>query len=219
MRVIDLTRAFEPEMTVFPAKKAPLFEAAGTHEKDGYSETIIRLFTHTGTHVDPPRHMYADRTSLDQFPVSQFIGKALVIDARVAEEADGSEEKAITMKHLEPYGEKLEKADFLLFNTGWDAKWKDASYFEGYPCVDEEVLEYILAGSYKGIGSDTYSLDPMSPTEHPRHYKLFKTKDIINIENLCNLDKCGSKLFRFSCFPIKIKDSDGAAARAVAWFE
>ena len=48
---------------------------------------------------------------------------------------------------------------------------------------------------------------------------LHLIKDIINIENLCNLDKCGSELFRFSCFPIKIKDSDGAAARAVAWFE
>ena len=32
-------------------------------------------------------------------------------------------------------------------------------------------------------------------------------------------EPCGDDLFWFSCFPLKIGDSDGAPIRAVAWFE
>ena len=46
-----------------------------------------------------------------------------------------------------------------------------------------------------------------------------REKEIINIENLKNLDECVSGLFTFICLPIKIADSDGAPARAVAYFE
>ena len=40
-----------------------------------------------------------------------------------------------------------------------------------------------------------------------------------NLENLKNLELCGSDLFRFSCFPLKIDNCDGSPIRAVAWFE
>ena len=42
---------------------------------------------------------------------------------------------------------------------------------------------------------------------------------IINIENLKNLDLCGDELFTFVCLPIKIENSDGAPARAIAIIE
>ena len=42
---------------------------------------------------------------------------------------------------------------------------------------------------------------------------------MINIENLKNLHLCGSDLFWFGCFPLKVHQSDGAPVRAVAWFE
>ncbi|MCR5596688.1 MAG: cyclase family protein [Lachnospiraceae bacterium] len=68
--------------------------------------------------MDPPAHLYADRTTLDRFPVEQFIGKALVIDCRELHEGE-----AITVDHILKYGEKADKADFLLFNLGWDKYW------------------------------------------------------------------------------------------------
>ena len=52
-----------------------------------------------------------------------------------------------------------------------------------------------------------------------RHKKLFQNKDIVNIENLKDLDKCGKGLFSFSCFPLKLENCDGSPIRAVAWFE
>ena len=82
MRVIDLTHVICETMPVYPGTEPPKFTPANSYEVDGFKETLISMFTHTGTHMDPPAHLYADRTTLDQFPASQFIGKALVIDCR-----------------------------------------------------------------------------------------------------------------------------------------
>ena len=214
MRVIDLTHTIESGMPVYPGTEPPILEPANTYDRDGFRETKISMYSHTGTHMDPPAHLFRDRTTLDAFPPEQFIGKALVIDCTSLKEGE-----AITMDHLSRYGTKAETADFLLFYLGWDARWGSEAYFGDYPCIDDSVLEYILEGSYKGIGFDVIGLDPIADGNLTRHKKLFQTRDIINIENLCNLGLCGNDLFWFSCFPLKIRDCDGSPIRAVAWFE
>lgn len=214
MKVIDLTHTIQETMPVYPGTEPPKFLPANTYETDGFKETELRMYTHTGTHMDPPAHLYPGRTTLDQFPTDQFIGKALVIDCRELREGE-----PITMEFLRKYGEKTEQADFLLFNLGWDKRWGTEAYFGDYPCIDEEVLDYIMQGSYKGIGFDVIGLDPIADENLTRHKKLFAACDMVNIENLKNLDLCGSELFRFSCYPLKLENADGSPIRAVAWFE
>lgn len=213
MKVIDLTHTIQETMPVYPGTEPPKFLPANTYETDGFKETELRMYTHTGTHMDPPAHLYPGRTTLDQFPADQFIGMALVIDCRELGEGE-----PITMDFLRKYGEKTEQAEFLLFNLGWDKRWGTEAYFGDYPCIDEEVLDYIMQGGYKGIGFDVIGLDPIADENLTRHKKLFAACDIVNIENLKNLDLCGSDLFRFSCYPLKLENADGSPIRAVAWF-
>ena len=212
MKVIDLTHVITEIMPVYPGTEPPRLETANTYEKDFFKETKMTMFTHTGTHVDPPAHIFAERTTLDQFPADQFLGKALVIDCRKLQEG-----QFITMDHIRKYGDKARQADFLLFNLGWDRYWGTNTYFGNFPCMNDEVLDYILAGNYKGIGVDTISIDPMNKLT--RHRKLFQGKDIVIVENLTNLHLCGNGLFFFSCFPLKIADCDGSPVRAVVWFD
>jgi len=214
MKVIDLTHTICENMPVYPGTEPPTFTPANSYEKDGFKETKIAMFTHTGTHVDPPAHLYAGRTTLDAFPAEQFIGKALVIDVRHLKEGE-----MITMKEIEKYGDDAETADFLLFNLGWDKKWGTDAYFGDYPCVDEEVLSFIINGRYKGIGFDVIGLDPISDSQLTRHKRLFEKNDIINIENLRNLELCGEGLIMFACLPVKTENADGAPVRAIAWRE
>lgn len=214
MKAIDLTYTIKEEMTVFPGTEMPKLINTSNYEKDGFRETSISIYSHVGTHMDPPAHIYPDRTTLDEFPASQFIGKGLVIDCR-----DLNEGEDITLDCILKYGKKAEKVDFLLFNTGWDKYWGTDKYFGDYPCVNDDVLDYVLDGNYKGIGFDTIGIDPVSDENLSRHKKLFKDKDIVNIENLKNLEICGDEIFNFSCCPLKVENSDGAPVRAVAWFE
>ena len=212
MTLIDLTHTIKEDMPVYPGTEPPRLETAATYDTDFFKATKLTLFTHTGTHMDPPAHVFPGRTTLDQFPPEQFIGKALVIDCRDLKDGD-----PITMEHIRKYGEKAAQADFLLFNLGWDKHWGTDAYFGNYPCMDMEVLESIIAGNYKGIGVDTISIDPMNSLT--RHRRLFQDTDIVIVENLKDLHLCGNDLFFFSCFPLKIADCDGSPARAVAWFE
>lgn len=214
MKVIDLTHTIKETMPVYPGTETPVFIPAKSYEKNGFKETKVTMFTHTGTHIDPPAHLYNGRTTLDQFPAEQFIGKALVINCRELSEGD-----AITLNHIRAYGDKADEADFLLFHLGWDKRWGTDSYFGDYPCIDDTVLNYIINGTYKGIGFDVIGLDPIADETLTRHKKLFLQKEIVNIENLKNLDLCGDDLFHFSCFPLKIHDCDGSPVRAVAWWE
>lgn len=214
MKVIDLTHTIKENMPVYPGDDTPKLIPVSTYEKDGFKETLLQMYSHTGTHMDTPAHIFAGRTALDEFPIEQFIGKALVIDCR-----DLKEGQFISMECINKMDEKAKMADFLLFNLGWDKRWGTDSYFGDYPCINDEVLDFIINGDYKGIGFDVMGLDPISDVNLPRHKRLFQDTDIINIENLKNLDLCGSDLFYFSCFPLKIENCDGSPIRAVAWFE
>ena len=113
MKVIDLTHVISEEMPVYPGTEKPKLQQANTYEKDGFKETLMTMYSHTGTHMDPPNHLFADRTTLDAFPVSQFVGKALVIDCR-----DLKEGETITIDRITKYGSKAVEADYLLFNLG-----------------------------------------------------------------------------------------------------
>lgn len=212
MTVIDLTHTIRENMPVYPGTESPKLEIASTYETDFFRETKMTMYTHTGTHMDPPAHVFAGRTTLDQFSVGQFIGKALVIDCRNLKAGD-----AITMDHIRRYGDKAKQADFLLFNLGWDEFWGTDAYFGNFPCMDMEVLDHIIAGNYKGIGVDAISIDPMNKLI--RHRKLFAEKDIVIIENLTNLHLCAEDIVSFSAFPLKLQDCDGSPVRAVAWWE
>ena len=149
MKAIDLTHIITEDMPVYPGTEPPKLTPANSYEKDGFKETLLSLYTHTGTHIDPPAHIFPDGRTLDEFPPEQFIGKALVIDCRGIK-AGG----AITLSHIERYGEKAGKADFLLFNLGWDRLWGTEAYFGDYPCLDDAALGLIIGGGYKGIGFD-----------------------------------------------------------------
>ena len=65
MRVLDLTHTIAENMPVYPGTETPIFAGANTYEKDGFKETKLTMYTHTGTHMDPPAHLFAGRTTLD----------------------------------------------------------------------------------------------------------------------------------------------------------
>ena len=212
MKVIDLTHTISEDMPVFPGSETPKLTTKSTYEKDGFKETLLQMYSHVGTHMDPPAHIFENRTTLDQFSPEQFIGKALVVDCR-----DLKEGQAITIDKINI--NKAKSADFLLFHLGWDKRWNLDTYFNDYPCIDDTVLEFILNSNFKGIGFDVMGLDLLRDENLTRHKALFKDTDIVNIENLANLDQCGNDLFWLSCFPLKIENCDGFPIRAIAWYE
>lgn len=201
-------------MPVYPGTEPPKLKQANTYEKDGFKETLMTMFSHTGTHMDPPAHLFAGRTTLDQFDLSQFVGKALVIDCR-----DLQEKEKVTLDRILRYGDKVKAAEFLLFNFGWDARWGTEAYFGDYPYLDDAAVDFIIAEKKKGVGLDVIGIDPIPDENLTIHKKLFAHNEIVVIENLANLDQCGDALFNFFALPLKWENADGSPIRALAFWE
>ena len=106
-----------------------------------------------------------------------------------------------------------------MFNLGWDARWGTEDYYKDYPCIDDDVVNFILTTDKKGVGLDVIGIDPIPDEDLPIHKKLFREHEIVNIENLKDLDKCGDDLFWFFALPLKWENADGAPIRAVAFWE
>lgn len=213
MKVIDLTHLISEDMPVYPGTEGPKLAPANTYEKDGFKETCMTMYTHTGTHMDPPAHLFADRTTLDQFPVSQFTGRALVIDC-----SDLSEGQQVPLSYITRYGSKAEEAEFLLFRFGWDQYWGTPEYFGNYPYLSDEAVDFIVANHKKGVGLDVIGIDPIADEQLSIHRKLFAKNEIVVIENLTNLNLVGNDLFWFFALPLKHIDADGSPIRAIAFW-
>ena len=56
-KLIDITQLLNEQMLVYPDTAPPTFEVTNTVDQDGYNEHLISLLSHTGTHIDSPRHM------------------------------------------------------------------------------------------------------------------------------------------------------------------
>ncbi len=212
MKVIDLTHTIREDMNVYPGTEQPKLNVANTHELDGFKETLITMFSHTGTHIDPPFHIFKNGKTLDSYDADAFVGRALVIDCR-----DLKLGEKIELSLIQKQEKAAGSVEFLLFCTGFDKKWGTDNYYDNYPVLSREALEYIIEKKYKGIGFDVIGLDPIGSLD--LHRLLFEQSEMINIENLKNLDLCIGGAFTFVCLPLKIANSDGASARAIAIME
>lgn len=211
MRVIDLTRTISNTTPVYPGTEAPSVSVVNTYEESGFQETLLRFYSHTGTHMDAPKHIYPEGISLEKKEVSGFVGKACIIDA-----TDVSAGGIIDFSFIQRNKERVEGAEFILFQTGWDKYWGKAEYFGEYPVISEEVARYLVEKQKKGIGLDNIGLDPISDLELKLHHIVLESGSLVIMENLCNLDLIGEKEFLLVALPLKFENSDGAPIRAIA---
>lgn len=205
MTVHDLTHTIRNDMPVYPGTEQPRLTTACTIDDCGYRETLLHMFSHTGTHMDAPAHMLRGGAPLDSYDAAGFTGRAVVVDCRG--------QSAITLPLLQSYD--LSGAEFLLFCTGWDKKWGSPDYYRDFPCLTAEAAAYIASLPLKGIGEDTISLDPCDSTDYPNHMTLLAA-DFVNTENLTGLEPLAGKTVTFFTLPLKFENADGCSCRAIA---
>ena len=208
MRVYDLTHTIRNDMPVYPGTEQPQLTTACTIESAGYRETLLHMFSHTGTHMDAPAHMLLDGAPLDSYGTDKFTGTAVVVDCRG--------ETDISLPLLQRYD--LDGVDFVLFCTGWDKKWGSPDYYEGFPCLTADAAAYLATLPLKGVGEDSISLDPCGSADFPNHITLLGA-DFVNTENLTGLDDLIGRRFTFVTLPLKFENSDGCSCRAIAMEE
>src|SRR5207245_8916518 len=79
-KAIDLTHELHNGMPIYPGDISPSFVSYATLEKNGVNLTKLTLGSHTGTHIDAPRHFIPDGIGVDKIPPSKLVGEAVVCD-------------------------------------------------------------------------------------------------------------------------------------------
>jgi arylformamidase len=209
MKVIDLSHTIYPDMPLYPGTERPIVNQTATCEKDGYCHAYLTIGNHTGTHIDAPMHMVEGAPGLEDFDVSQYCGKAALIDLTEMRT------ELITKEMLVKFEEVISEVDFLLLKTGWDKFWGREAYYDAFPVPDDHAADYLTSFHLKGIGIDSSSVDPIDSINYSVHKILFH-KGMIIIENLTHLDSLPQDIFQFYCLPIPYRNADGSPVRAIA---
>ncbi len=170
-----------------------------TVKEHTYGKTFLELHTHVSTHIDAPSHMILNGKTLSDFPISKFIGEAIVIDVR-------------GQKDIEPDLSNVKKGDMVFFLTSHSDKAYTSTYFEDNPVITEKTAQQLVEKGIRIVGLDSFTPDNEPYLVH----KIFLKHDILIVENLIHLKKLSGQ--RFTCFilPMKITAADGAPCRVVA---
>lgn len=97
-----------------PAIPAPELSDLYTVANDGANVQILRLASHTGTHLDSPRHVIDDGVQITEYDPEELIFTRIsVVDLQLPD-------AAIVAPHdLEPHLSTLQRADLALFRFGY----------------------------------------------------------------------------------------------------
>jgi arylformamidase len=200
MQIIDLSVAVNERTPVYPGDPSAKLEPGGQLDTDGFVDHIVTLGTHVGTHIDAPLHMLEGGKTLDQFPISRFVGPGRYVDAR----------KGFSIQTLQEAG--IKAGDIVLFHTGMSDHFHDPIYYDEYPAMSDEIAQYLVTAKVRMVGLDTGSAD--NRDGFPIH-KTLLGGGVLIIENLTYLAPLRGHDFTVYALPIKF-ELDAAPARVIA---
>lgn len=232
-KIIDLTHTFDSETNYWPT--AEIFKLEKDFEgitDKGYFYAANKFSTaeHGGTHIDSPIHFAKDRRTVDQIPLEQLIGQAIIID--VTKQCESNADYQITTEDFtnwEKANGEISKDAIVLLRTGFGKFWSDRKRYMGtdergsgavaklhFPGLHPDAAKWLAANrQIKAIGLDTPSIDYGQSTLFESHRILF-AKNIPAFENVANLDQLPLKNFYVIALPMKIKGGSGAPLRIIA---
>jgi kynurenine formamidase len=226
MEVIDLTHTIHEDIQIYPGDPAPSIRRFLTHENDYCHVDMLKLGSHTGTHIDAPYHFLKKGLRIDEIPADRFLGNGILLDV------SGKSDRALIETYdIEPYATEIEKGDFTIFRTGWDQYFGTPRYLH-HPFLSADGAGLLVELGVSLVGVDAMNIDPTYqevmdldlPAKdagenaedyvYPAHDILLGNSVLI-VENLCNLDKIRKVRGLYSFLPLKLRDSDGSPIRAV----
>lgn len=256
--VVDLTLLLAEELPCtwpghmpYQQKTFSYFEAGGTDEAHlvspcgDYQTRWLLVDEHTGTHIDAPAH-FIPRTStglpdagaagsvtVEQIPLSQTMGPAVVIDVTdLTELPVAAGESPLIEKHritaFEAKNGPLLPGDIVLFRSNWDktryvegAAGKSYAHNPlllkqgpGWPAPSSEAMNYLIDRGIRCVGTDAAS---MGSSHAGRDVHIVGLGNgVVFIEALANLGVVPVRGAYFIFAPLKVARGTGAPGRALA---
>lgn len=163
----------------------------------------ITFGSHTGTHIDVPRHISEHGIGVDKIDLTQLVGPARVLDMTRCQ-------TAVTLEDLQK--ENIQPGERILVKTknslqGFKEFYPDYIYLSG------DAAEFLTQQKIILFGIDSLSIKQKGSPDIRPHSELLNN-NIIIIEGL-DLAQVIPGLYEIFCLPLKFVDLDGSPARVI----
>jgi arylformamidase len=171
----------------------------------GGSSNVSKLVmgTHTGTHVDAPKHFFDEGAGVEALALDLLIGRTHVVEI--------SKRGGIGKDELASAG--LREDIRVLLKTPNSALWNGTAFYQDYTYLTEDGARYLVEQGVKVVGIDYLSVEQFKKPGAPAHRALL-SQSVVIIEGL-NLADAEAGMYEMYCLPLKIAGGDGAPARVV----
>jgi arylformamidase len=184
-----------PEFELQPVKRI----ASG----DTANNSRLIMGTHTGTHVDAPKHFIDDGAAVDALRLDLLIGRARVVEIR--------KRGGIGPQELGEAG--LREDIRVLLKTANSALWNSQGFHTDYTHLTEAGARYLVDQGVKVVGVDYLSVEQFKKEGAPAH-RVLLSQAVVIIEGL-NLSEADAGMYEMYCLPLRIPGADGAPARVI----
>ncbi|HXG55718.1 MAG TPA: cyclase family protein [Vicinamibacterales bacterium] len=203
-KLLDVSVPLVAGLPAFPGN--PDFELQPIKRiSEGGSSNVSRLVlgTHTGTHVDAPKHFFDDGAGVEALRLDLLIGRARVVEI--------TRRGGIGPEELAAAG--LREDLRVLLKTSNSALWNSDTFHEDYTHVTEAGARYLVEQGVRVVGIDYLSIEQFRKPGAPAH-RMLLSNGVIIIEGL-NLAEAEPGMYEMYCLPLPITGGDGAPARVV----
>ena len=224
-RLLDLSYAINDKLVPWPGDEK-YFEAKinATVEKNGYFTRSFWMLEHYGTHLDAPAHFPPGKTTVDQIPVKQLFGPAVVIDVRAESGKDADYQLAAArVEEWEKRHRRIPEGAIVLLRTGWASRWPDVRKYRNqdaqgkmhFPGFSPESARLLISRKVSGLGCDTLSIDHGASSDYAVHH-LALGAGLYHLENLADMSELPETGAFLIVAPIKLEGGSGGPVRVFA---
>lgn len=207
MRIVDLTMQLSPQIKVFPGSPQPSFIPWSNYQAHGYDSEVMFMSTHTGTHMDAPSHFIPGLPSIDMINADRLVHPALLVNV------PKKKNQLVEVKDIQ--GKGIRENDNVVLSTGWEKHQRADNYMTENPGLSAGAARYLAAKKIGAVAIDGPSIDAGIDASFSAHRILLR-KNILVVENLCNLLKIRKNRFTLVIAPLRLQGATGSPVRALA---
>lgn len=205
--IYDISVALRTGGVVYPGNP-PISITAQQAISQGAGANVSRLDmgSHSGTHVDAPKHFFDDGAGVDALSLDVLMGPARLI-------AFADTVKSIGESDLRAHD--LAGVTRLLMrtrNSAWLASGA-TEFHPDYTFLAPDGAAYLVSLGIALVGVDYLSVEQFHSGHHRTHRTLLE-RGVVIVEGLV-LTEPPPGDYELRCLPLKLSGLDGAPARAV----
>jgi len=205
MHIYDITAPLSSALPVYPGDpEVTITPLARLQWGDAANVSRLVLSSHTGTHLDAPRHFFAEGLTIDGLDLHVLMGPARVC-------AFPQVTTHLTADDLRQLG--LAGTKRLLLQTPNAALWQKTGFQTNYVALTESAACLLVEMGVQLVGIDYLSVDAFERQDFPVH-RILLGAGVLVLEGL-DLRAVPPGDYELLALPLLLQHGDGAPVRAI----